>query len=125
MSLKGYATAVNQTQEVVCAYASSPYEPVPTALNAPWVVIGSFTVPNAISANVNVAGFNTGPAALSVAVYGPDLVPNSTVAVTSVKETSTLSQIAQFVPGITYQIAVQYLGASGSAVIRTVSLGSP
>ena len=125
MSLKGYATAVNQTNEVVCAYASSPYQPVPVATNAPWVVIGSFTVPLAIEANLNVAGLNTGPAVLSVAVYGPELVENSTVVLANAQEANVLSSPMQLAPGITYQIAVQYEGASGSGVIRTVSLGSP
>ncbi len=125
MGLAGYATTVNQTTEVVCAYASSPYQPTPVATNAPWVVIGSFTVPLAIEANLNVAGLNTGPAVLSVAVYGPELVDNSTVVLANAQEANVLSSPMQLVPGITYQIAVQYEGASGFGVIRTVSLGSP
>ena len=116
---------MNQTNEVVCAYASAPYEPVPAASNAPWVVLGSFTVPVAVSAKLNVAGLNTGPAVLSVAVYGPELVENSTVVLVNAQEANVLSLPMQLVPGITYQIAVQYAGASGSGVIRTVSLGSP
>jgi hypothetical protein len=95
------------------------------ATNAPWVVIGSFTVPLAIEANLNVAGLNTGPAVLSVAVYGPELVENSTVVLANAQEANVLSSPMQLAPGITYQIAVQYEGASGSGVIRTVSLGSP
>ena len=123
-TLSGYATAVNQTQEVVCAYASSPYEPVPVAANAPWVVMGSFTVPIAIAARLVVQGFNSGSAVLSVALFGPALVANSAVTVANTNEGTVVSQEMSLVPGVTYQIAVQYLGASGIACVRTVSLGS-
>jgi hypothetical protein len=124
MSLQGYATAVNQTNEVVCAYASSPYQPVPVATNAPWVVIGSFTVPIAISARLVVQGLNSGPAVLSVALYGPALIDHSTTLVTNANEGLALSQSFDLLPGILYQIAVQYEGASGLGLVRTVSLGS-
>jgi hypothetical protein len=123
MSLKGYATAVNQTNEVVCAYASAPYQPEPVA-DAPWVVIGSFTVPIAISARLVVQGLNSGPAVLSVALYGPALIDHSTTLVTNANEGLALSQSFDLLPGILYQIAVQYEGASGLGLVRTVSLGS-
>ena len=120
--LQGYATAVNQTQEIVCAYASAPYEPVPASSNAPWVVFGSFRVPITVSARLSVLGFNTGPAVLSVAVFGPALVTNSETLVTMTTEGETVSQPFDLVPGVTYQVAVKYAGASGIGMIRTFSL---
>jgi hypothetical protein len=124
MSLKGYATAVNQTNEVVCAYASGPYMPSPIPDPSPWVVIGSFTVPIAVEARLCVSGLNTGVAVLSVALFAPGLVSSSATTVSSEFEAEALSQPISLLPSTVYQIAVQYLGLSGTAAIRTVSLRS-
>jgi hypothetical protein len=123
MSLQGYATAVNQTNEIIAAYASGSYQPV-ASNPAPWVVLGSFTVPAAIGARLCVSGFNSGPAALTVALYAPGLVAGSTVVVSGDVENEALSQPMSLLIGAVYQIAAQYLGASGSAAVRTVSLRS-
>jgi hypothetical protein len=125
MSLQGYATTVNQTNDVVCAYAAAPYQPAPAVSDAPWVVLGSFTVPENVSARLCVAGLNSGPAVLSVALYAPGLVAQSAVAVSSATDAEALSRPLDLAPNMNYQIAAQYLGASGVGVVRTVSLRAP
>jgi len=123
-SLQGYATTVAPVTEIVCAYASAPYQPTAIAANAPWVVFGSFTVPIAVAARLCVAGLNTGPAVLTVAIYNPAQMSDSVLAVTSGVESECLSAPISLLPGVVYQIAAQYSGTTGLAVIRTASLRS-
>jgi hypothetical protein len=123
--LNNYATTVNPGTDVVCAYACGPYTPAPVTPNAPWVVIGSFTVPLAIACRLLVIGLAQGAAVLSVALYGPGLVPGSLVVVVDAdSDTEHRSNAVALEPGVVYNVAAQFLGATGTGSIRTVSLGA-
>lgn len=125
-TLQGYATSVAPVTDIACAYASAPYEPVPTADPSPWVVFGVFTVPQSVSARLIVLAVNSGPAALSLKLFNPTAMENTLVLVPASGQVETVQSFAtDLEPNTKYQIAAQYLGASGKAVINTVSLGAP
>ena len=124
MNLQGYATTTNPTSNVISAYSSAPYQSEPVASDAPWVIIGSFRVPEAVTARLEALGLNTGPAVLSLAIYNPTQMAASVTAIVLPTEGLTRSNPVDFLPNITYQVAVRYLGASGIGLIRTVSLGA-
>jgi hypothetical protein len=123
-TLQGYATTIVPVDEIVCAYASGAYEPAAYPTNAPNVVFGSFTIPVPISARLSVSACNSGPATLLVSLFADGVITSCQVYVTSGAEENFLTDFYDFVPGILYQLAAQYLGAASTASIRTVSLTS-
>ena len=123
-NLSNYALTINPTSDVVCAYASTPYEPVPTASPAPWVVYGAFSVPQAVSARLVVVGVNSGPAALVVRLYEDGIATSCQAVITSDSDGTVYSAAFAFKANALYQLAARYEGASGSACVRTTSLGA-
>jgi hypothetical protein len=123
-SLMGYATTIAPVDEIVCAYASGAYEPVLFASNAPDVVFGSFTIPTPVQARLAVSGCNAGPATLLVQLFADGVATACQVYVTSATEELFLTPLYDFSPKVLYQITAQYLGESGMAALRTVSLTS-
>jgi hypothetical protein len=122
--LSNYALTVNPTTDIVCAYASGMYVPAPTATDAPWVVIGSFQVPEAVTARLEVIGCKSGTASLAVALHNPTYMAGSMVAVTAATDAKhTSAGTFDIVPGVTYLIAAQFQGTASVGVVRTVSLG--
>jgi hypothetical protein len=124
MSLQGYATSVTPVNEIISAYAAAPYEPIPRASPSPWVVYGSFTVPENVTARLSILAINSGPAVLSVRLFDPTALSSVLVPATG-KEAATVSGTYQLLTGKVYQIAVQFLGTEGKAAVRTVSLSAP
>lgn len=123
--LSNYLLTLDTTTDVVAAYAAAPYEPVPVASNAPQVVFGSFQVPSNVTARLLVSGLNSGPAVLTVTLYERGVATACTLTITGTQENVFYSSNFDFKVGSLYQVAAQYLGASGNAVVRTFSLGTP
>ena len=123
-SLTGYATSIAPVDEIISAYASGAYEPTLFASNGPSVVFGSLVVPEAVSARLAVSACNSGPATLLVKLYADGVGTDCLVYVTSATEQIFLTPYYEFLPGVLYQLTAQFVGASGSAVIRTTSLTS-
>lgn len=123
-NLSNYALTTAPVLDVVCAYASTPYEPVATTPDAPWVVFGAFEVPRVVAARLVVIGTNSGPAALVVRLYEDGIATACQVQVTSDGDGTFYSAPFAFKAGSLYQLAAQYEGASGEACVRTVSLGA-
>jgi hypothetical protein len=122
-TLAGFARSINPAVDIITAYSSAPYSPAPTPEPAPWVVIGSFTVPAAVTGRMNVLGLCQGTAVCSVALYDPVLAV--TVTVSSGVEGSSLSPVVTLVAGKVYQVAVKFEGAAepaNVAVVRTVTI---
>ena len=130
-SLAGYATQLNPTTQVVCAYASA--EASVEAIVDPGVAyygvqIGSFTVPEAAPCRLSVIGFrsNTG-VACTVRLIDPDDVAGSAVTVSAIAADGVhLSQPLLLAAGKTYNIAMKVtasaVAATNFAVIRLVHL---
>lgn len=122
-TLAGFARTVNPATDIITAYAAAPYLPTPTPYPAPWVVLGSFTVPQQVQGRICVLGLMIGTAVCSVGIFDPTLI--QTVSVVASQETQTFSEILQLFPDKTYQIAVKFQGTTDPgniAVIRTVTL---
>lgn len=122
-TLASFARTVNPATDIITAYAAAPYVPTPVASSAPWVVIGSFTVPVAVTGRLQVLGLVIGDAVCTVGLYDPVLV-RQVVLGTSTEQSNT-SLPVDLVPGKTYQVAVKFEGAADPgniAVVRTVSL---
>ena len=123
-SLQGYATSIAPVNEIISAYASGAYEPILFASNAPDVVFGAFTIPAAVSARLAVSACNSGPARLIVQLFADGVATDCLVYITAGSEQIFLTPFYDFAPTVHYQLIAQYLGASGQAAIRTVSLTS-
>lgn len=127
-SLAGYASSINPVTQIVCAYASGSTTLRARSGTPRWIVIGNFTVPEAVRARINVLGLVSDGATCSVAIYDPSLVVNSSfnLVVGGAEQLSVGSPI-DLVPNKRYQIAVvvqtDVEADNKFAVIRTVSLG--
>lgn len=127
-SLVGYASSINPVTQIVCAYASGSTTLRARSGTTRWIVIGNFTLPEAVRARINVLGLVSDGATCSVAIYDPSLVVNSSfnLVVGGAEQLSVGSPI-DLVPNKRYQIAVvvqtDVEADNKFAVIRTVSLG--
>ena len=128
-TLAGYATQLNPTTQIVCAYASGATTLKARAGAARWVVIGTFRVPEYVGeAHLQVEGLCTTNATCQVALFGPEQVTGSNLSLTvgGREQVNLTLQTFALQPNVTYQIAacVQTAVEANNrfAVIRTVSL---
>lgn len=127
VGLEGFATAINQTTDVVCAYASGE-KTIPAQTVAAWIKIGSFTVPEPVAARLVVLGCAFG-CEVGVKLFGPGPVSNSLATLTLEEESEARSGVFNLVPNVVYLVAASAVnpsaGASNLGSVTTVSLGNP
>lgn len=128
-SLQGFATQMNPTTQVVCAYATNPLTLLAT-LTEQWVVQGTFTVPEPVSCRLSVEGFVIYGATMKVALFCPAKMGDSEVVITEyAPSTVKNSAIISLLPGVVYLIAVsvvsESLGEDMQGTSRTVHLVDP
>ena len=130
-SLQGYATQLNPTTQVVCAYAAAKtsMRAIATSEDNEYyagTAIGSFTVPETVLCRLRVLGSrSSSDVTLTVALYSPDSVVGSTTQVTATEEESvSLSTTSiTLVPNKVYQIVAKAVSPTGAgADIGTISL---
>lgn len=131
MSLKGFALAVQQTTDVICAYAASPRTlPAVAADPGPlrWVAIGSFRVPRSVRATLEVQGMATAETLLDVAIFGPAKMQASQARIVSREVSLSRSSTFDLEPDTDYILAANcwadVADAEHYGVILTASLGS-
>jgi hypothetical protein len=125
--LEGFATAINQTTDVVCAYASGE-KTIPAQTVDAWIKIGSFTVPEPVAARLVVLGCAFG-CEVGVKLFGPGPVANSLATLTLEAESEARSGVFTLVPNVIYLVAASAVnpsvGAANLGSVTTVSLGNP
>jgi hypothetical protein len=127
VGLEGFATAINQTTDVVCAYASGE-KTIPAQTVAAWIKIGSFTVPAPVSARLVVLGTAFG-CEVGVKLFGPAQLANSLAILTQEQESEARSGLFNLVPNTVYLVAASAenpsAGPGNLGSVTTVSLGNP
>jgi hypothetical protein len=127
-SLQGYATQLNPTTQIVCAYASGSKTLKARAGTERWIVQGTFEVPEPVTeARLQVVGLATSGAVARVAIFNPAKLTTSEVTIpAAVAESVSVSGVFSLEAGVTYQIAACVTCTaeldSRFAVIRTCSL---
>jgi hypothetical protein len=127
-SLQGYLLAANQTTDVICAYASGE-KTLPAYTTAHWRKIGSFTVPEQVSARLVVQGSAAFETSLVVKLLGPAEVTNSEAIISLPHENKVTSGVMNLQPGVMYVVAAMAIAAAEDdqhfGSITAVSLGAP
>lgn len=125
-SLAGYATQLNPTTQIVCAYASGS-KTVKALTYERWLVIGTFDVPETVTARVAAFGLSTTGTEAKVAIFSDEKIVGSELTlVEGGVEQISISSVFTLVPDVSYKIAIDVqadtAGEDQFAVVRTVSL---
>jgi hypothetical protein len=128
MSLQGYATAVQQTTEIACAYASGIRTLHAQASDVEWIKIGSFSVPVNVRGRLIVSGYAADGCTVDVELRDPTEVANSRATVATETESTSVSAAVDLLASKSYLIVARCTAAAEGAAyfggISTVSLGS-